>query len=376
MSSVINKPTIKKIDEPDSEFTPAPQNEVFALKDNIITQLSELCLGKYPTLDSVFQDLISLVHKAPNELALRTKLKTSIKRITAYRMGKTPKLLDAEQDYLETVGSEFGEFKTKLATLSDVSANSSHNRANLNEEIQQSVQNIDESLASSESLETLKKEVAEYLESVQTTMDEHNQKEQVASNKLTFLLKGMQNKITQLEEQTEAYSEQLRIANLQAQTDKLTNLPNRMACDKAVDSEILTVGNRRKGTALAVFDIDFFKKINDTYGHIAGDKILQSVAQFLQQHVKDPHFVGRWGGEEFLLMFVNTSADEAVTKANDILNELRQLSFNFNGEKFKVTGSLGIGHTLATCPVEMIFARADIALYKAKMNGRDQVQLG
>lgn len=376
MSSVIDKPTIKKINTADSEFKPAPQNEVFALKDNVITQLSELCLGKYPTLDSVFQDLISLVHRAPNELALRTKLKTSIKRITAYRTGKTPKLLDAEQDYLESVGSEFGEFKTKLATLSDVSANSSNNRASLNEEIQQSVQNIDETLASSDSLETLKKDVAEYLESVQTSMDEHNQKEQVASNKLTFLLKGMQNKITQLEEQTEAYSEQLRIANFQAQTDKLTNLPNRMACDKAVDSEILTVGNRPKGTALAVFDIDFFKKINDTYGHIAGDKILQSVAQFLQQHVKEPNFVGRWGGEEFLIMFVNTSVDEASAKANDILNELRQLSFNFNGEKFKITGSLGIGHTLATCPVEMIFARADIALYKAKMNGRDQVQMG
>ena len=373
MSSVIDKPTIKKIDVPASEFTPAPQNEVFSLKDNVITQLSELCLGKYPTLDSVFQDLISLGHRAPNELALRTKLKTSIKRITAYRTGKTPKLLDAEQGFLETAGSEFGGFKTELATLSDVSANSSHNRPNLNEEIQQSVQNIDETLASSESLETLKKDVAEYLESVQTSMDEHNQKEQVASNKLTFLLKGMQNKITQLEEQTEAYSERLRITNLQDKTDKLTNLPNRMACDKAVDSEILTVGNRPKGTVLAAFDIYFFKKVNDTYGHIAGDKILQSVAQFLQQHVKEPHFVGRWGGEEFLLMFVNTSANDAAAKANDILNELRQLSFNFNGEKFKITGSLGTGHTLATCPVEMLFARADIALYKAKMNGRDQV---
>ncbi|MCP3427756.1 GGDEF domain-containing protein [Opacimonas viscosa] len=376
MSAIIDKPTIKKIDAQESELKPAPQNDVFVLKDNIITQLSELCLGKYPTLDSVFQDLISLVHKAPNELALRTKLKTSIKRITAYRTGKTPKLLDTEQAYLATVGQEFGEFKTKLDSLSAVSETSSANRAFLNEEIQQSVQSIDETLSSSESLETLKKEVSEYIESVQTSMDQHNQKEQVASNKLTFLLKGMQHKIAQLEEQTQAYSEQLRIANLQAQTDKLTNLPNRMACDKAVDSEILTVGNRKNGTALAVFDIDYFKKINDTYGHIAGDKILQSVAQFLQQHVKSPNFVGRWGGEEFLLMFVDTTPEAAATKANDILDKLRQLSFNFNDEKFKITGSLGIGHTFATCPVEMIFAKADIALYKAKMNGRDQVQMG
>jgi len=155
--------------------------------------------------------------------------------------------------------------------------------------------------------------------------------------------------------------------------DSLTGLLNHTKTKEQLAIELKRAQRQGTPLAFAMVDIDLFKMVNDTYGHLTGDRVIKSLARLLQQRLRQTDIVGRYGGEEFAIILVDADA----TAATEIMNQLRQ-SFaqvrqRAEGEEFTVTFSCGIAAFPTYTSIAALCNAADQALYQAKRNGRNQV---
>ncbi len=157
--------------------------------------------------------------------------------------------------------------------------------------------------------------------------------------------------------------------------DPLTGLYNRRAGYKRIDAAREKSEKNQKPYTIAMGDIDFFKKVNDTYGHEAGDIVLQTVASVLTEGMTGRGYVIRWGGEEFLFIFERKDAPTAAVILEDILRKIRETVVEYNEQEIRFTMSFGV----AVCDLKGVIAEqiheADEKLYYAKEHGRNQVVL-
>jgi len=124
--------------------------------------------------------------------------------------------------------------------------------------------------------------------------------------------------------------------------------------------------------SILFFDVDNFKAINDTYGHLAGDIVLKDVADVIRESVREGDTAARWGGEEVVVMLLGAAGEDAREKAENIRRNVENLSFDFAPE-LKVTVSGGISEVLPKMTQEEIIKQADTAMYRAKEAGRNKV---
>jgi diguanylate cyclase len=167
----------------------------------------------------------------------------------------------------------------------------------------------------------------------------------------------------------------LERAQSEALLDPLTGLKNRRAFERAV-SELVRDNSGMGGAALLLIDIDHFKKVNDTYGHLFGDKVLRAVAHVLQANIKGRDLVARLGGEEFAVLLVKATPEGAFAVAEQIraaVSHGRIRTVTGNELTGSVTVSGGLAVALAGDTLEAMLERADSALYEAKRKGRNRV---
>lgn len=157
-----------------------------------------------------------------------------------------------------------------------------------------------------------------------------------------------------------------------AATDKLSGLYNRMKIESYCEMEIERSKLYNETFSLILIDIDYFKEINDAYGHNTGDAVIKNISKILQESVRRIDYVGRWGGEEFLILLPKTTAQEAFDIAENIRTIIMQNDFS---PVDSVTISAGIAEYLSGDTTDKIVQRADEGLYKAKRGGRNQTQL-
>lgn len=159
-----------------------------------------------------------------------------------------------------------------------------------------------------------------------------------------------------------------------ALTDHLTGLPNRRAFERQVNSGVQHGEIAEDTAALAVFDIDHFKQVNDTYGHDVGDAVLRHVAQTLTQALRKSDFVARLGGEEFVAVLHDMNGEGFNRIADRVRKAVEENPFELNGRQIRVTVSAGLAPLPDRHPCfTRLFAAADKALYQAKGEGRNRV---
>lgn len=162
---------------------------------------------------------------------------------------------------------------------------------------------------------------------------------------------------------------QNKVLTEQATLDGLTKINNHRSLFEKLKAEISDADNRSKTLSVAILDIDDFKKINDTRGHVYGDKVIVDVANIINRNIRDTDFAGRYGGEEFLVIFPNTD----ITKAKKIAERIRKAVEEHEFiEGIRSTISGGVKQYMDENLMELIHS-ADINLYKAKKNGKNQV---
>jgi diguanylate cyclase (GGDEF)-like protein len=153
-----------------------------------------------------------------------------------------------------------------------------------------------------------------------------------------------------------------------ANTDYLTNLPNRRLVEKRLSEN----SSREMEFSVIIFDVDHFKKINDFYGHDIGDQVLKEFASLIQENIRDKDIVGRWGGEEFVIIANDLNAKQAVVFSDRLRKLIEDTTFS---HKEKVTASFGVAEYRPKEKIKDVLKRADIALYMAKENGRNKVEI-
>lgn len=161
-----------------------------------------------------------------------------------------------------------------------------------------------------------------------------------------------------------------------AGTDALTGLLNRRSFGEIAERELARCRRSGRPLALALGDIDFFKRINDRYGHAAGDHVLQVVANLLPAALREYDSVARWGGEEFVVLLPDADREHALTIAERLRASIAGSHPQFEGETIPVTMTLGVAQLDSDDSWHAIVARADEALYRGKSAGRNRVEPG
>lgn len=160
-----------------------------------------------------------------------------------------------------------------------------------------------------------------------------------------------------------------------AAIDKLTALPNRKAFDIGVSVLLQDCRRNKTNLGIMMLDLDYFKAINDTHGHLAGDYVLQQTAETLTATVRSEDFICRWGGEEFVIAVRDCDEQSLSRLADKIRTTLEATRFNYRDAPITVTISIGVAVRAKDEDVEHLINRADKALYKAKNAGRNQTVL-
>jgi diguanylate cyclase (GGDEF)-like protein len=156
-------------------------------------------------------------------------------------------------------------------------------------------------------------------------------------------------------------------------TDGLTDVGNKKRLDQLVQKEIPRALRHSRDLALLMVDIDHFKDVNDTYGHLAGDSVLRDLAGILSKRLRPDDELGRYGGEEFAAILPETSLNGALKIAEDLRGLVEQHRFIVEGEQIRVTVSIGAAALKQGMDAKAFFRAADEMLYKAKNSGRNRV---
>lgn len=182
-------------------------------------------------------------------------------------------------------------------------------------------------------------------------------------------MENLNYQLTQANKELQEAMEELRTM---ARKDPLTKLYNRRVLEEVIEHEIKRSLRSKKGLGVGMGDIDGFKRINDTYGHECGDKVLIALANTLRQTIRTSDIVGRWGGEEFLFILPEINAQGAMIVMERIRKAASEIRIDCCGKKISFTMSLGMSYQNENPQRESIVDEADKALYKAKHDGKNR----
>jgi diguanylate cyclase (GGDEF)-like protein len=243
----------------------------------------------------------------------------------------------------------------------------------INQKLQGQLIDMTDSVKKALSLNQVKEDINDKLQFITSTLEQKSKFEQQSHQQLVNKLNEMSEKVELLEKQSEIFEEKLVEQQRKSMQDALTKLANRAAFDEFFAKSMVRFHHKPFQLALVVIDIDDFKKINDTYGHTAGDKTLQVIANTIVKNVGKDVFVGRYGGEEFVLIYAKTQEKELTVELNTLNKYVARLPFKFKSNKVSITLSIGATHIRSDDNIHTAFERADQAMYKAKKQGKNQV---
>jgi diguanylate cyclase (GGDEF)-like protein len=176
-----------------------------------------------------------------------------------------------------------------------------------------------------------------------------------------------------VDERTEELKVQAEEFERQATHDKLTGLPNRRHADSYLQQQVDIAQRGRRSGALALADVDHFKRINDGYSHAIGDQVLERVARILRDGCRKTDFVARYGGEEFMLYFPDTGVERAVQVCSELRQAVQGADWSDIAPDFAVTISFGLAEIRDDAHSRTLLDEADTRLYRAKREGRNRV---
>lgn len=276
-------------------------------------------------------------------------------------------------NYLNQLNKQLASINDSISTSYHSQKTLSESRHGLNTQLQRQVKDTSQAVKSASDLDSLKSLINDRLSSISSTMTDYqsqmHQQEKHATQSITLL----KNKVTRMEKDTVSLRSLLQEKLAQAMTDSLTDLPNRTAYQDAILPLCQVMQKTQKPLCLAVCDIDHFKNVNDTWGHLAGDKVLRLVPKQMRDALKDEDLIFRYGGEEFVIVLPNTTLEQAMERAEAIRLAVVKAPFNVQGEPVTISISIGVAELQPKESPNDLFGRADKLLYSAKEAGRNQV---
>ncbi len=280
------------------------------------------------------------------------------------------------EDYLLSLNQQLSYVQNFLTENQAEELKATQRQIALDKAVRQDVSQINYSVKQSTDLVELKQSVSRQLTNIIQSMDEHKKNEEARESSLKQRYEQLLQKVAQMEKEADQVKHRIEEEQLKARTDPLTGLPNRYAYDRHVINELERFERYKVVFSLCVADLDFFKRVNDEYGHLAGDKVLRLMSRILQKNLRKIDIVCRFGGEEFVIIMPSTDGDSATRAVEKVRKVIEESPFNFQGKPVRITMSFGVTEVQPGDAPDEIFSRADRMLYQAKESGRNKAMLG
>ncbi len=377
----LSLPPVLETDEPDPDELQS--DSLYSLPDSPEPSYSSVAKHIEDTLIGLLEELALPERHRPQAEAMRERLAHGLNwyellpildDLAVLMLAITDSGQHEFEAYLKQLNERLEAFQGHLQVASDGHADSRSAARELDTQIREQVDGLQSSVQDAADLDSLKQVLESHLEGLLGTMDEHQQQRDQREQELAAGLKGLAERVANMEQEAQGYREHLEVQRQKALIDPLTGLPNRAAWSERLDHEVNTWQKRGNSLSLAMLDLDHFKRINDGYGHLAGDKVLKIIANVLRKRLRPSDFIARFGGEEFVLLMPDSSLSDALAVGEVLRAAIAACPFHFKGEPVTITVSMGVAQLQPSERSELALKRADEALYRAKAAGRNQVQ--
>ena len=278
--------------------------------------------------------------------------------------------------YLKQLNDRLESFQANLQAASDDHAGQQIASREMNDQLREHVGDLQTSVQEAADLTSLKTILETRLEGLLGTMDAHQQQRDAREQEVASRLQSLACRVATMEQEAVGFRAHLEEQRQKALIDTLTGLPNRAAWNERLEHEVAQLQKRRSSLLLGILDLDHFKRINDGYGHLAGDKVLKIVAAQLKKRLRGSDFIARFGGEEFVVLLPDTAMTDGMALLERLRETVEQCPFHFKGEPVTITVSMGITLFRPGERSDLVLKRADQALYRAKDNGRNRIEQG
>lgn len=242
----------------------------------------------------------------------------------------------------------------------------------LSEKVTAQVAAIRDSASKATDLAAFRSVVDKALGAIQGHLDAKLEEDKRREESLTREVDSLKGHVGSLQEELSTHKEQLKKAMEESQRDALTGVLNRMAYEKRMRDEMGRSKRFGHHFSIVIMDLDKFKSINDTFGHVAGDQVLKAVAQIAGSQLREIDGFCRYGGEEFVAILPETELPGAMAVAEKIRKAVENFRFHSRGQRVVITLSAGVAQYGGEDKIEAFTDRADKALYRAKSEGRNR----
>ncbi len=330
---------------------------------------------------SLPDNLISEVESIRSQLASQVKTQQAQPFLGTLRgladlLGRACKQLLREREELEEFLQQLNQ---RLSTLdSDLKESVELRLTSLKEGVEwgarmhEELRELDTTTQQSTDLPTLKSAVQGHIRTLENTVNNFREREEVRNTQSLNLIKHLSHEIYRLEKEGDRLRIQIEQAENQSLIDALTGVANRKAYEERVMAEVNRSQRYKTPLVLGIWDIDLFKRINDQYGHAAGDNALKGVVDRLRGNLRESDFIARYGGEEFVILMPGVGIKDAMQAATKLRQVIADSAFHFRDTSVPITISAGLAECRVGETPSELFDRADSALYRAKEQGRNR----
>jgi len=276
--------------------------------------------------------------------------------------------------YLKQLNERLAVFIGTLNAASEGYSASLESTRSFNQQLRDQVSDLQSSVQEASDLESLKQALEQRLEGLLQSVSNHQRQRDSSEAEVAERLQGLVRRVAEMEQEAQQFREHIEEQRQKSLLDPLTGLPNRAAWIERLELEVARRQRYGGQLLLAALDIDHFKRINDGYGHLAGDRVLKIIAGELSKRLRKTDFMARFGGEEFVLLIPATPLAGGVQLLETLRAAIEACPFHFKGEPVTITLSAGIAEFRDGETPEAAFERADQALYRAKGAGRNRIE--
>jgi diguanylate cyclase len=374
------------IDPEQPEQPEQPEHDIlYALPDSPEPSYSSVAKHIEDTLLGLLDDLTLPERHRPQAEAMRDRLQNGLNwyellpildDLATLMLAITDSGQHEFEAYLQQLNERLESFQSNLQAASDGHADNRSAAREMDTQIREQVDGLQSSMQEAADLDDLKHVLENHLEGLLGTMDQHQKQRDEREQEVAARLQSLAERVAHMEQEALGYREHLEEQRQKALIDPLTSLPNRAAWSERLEHEIGQWQQHGNTLLLAMLDLDHFKRINDNYGHLAGDKVLKIIANVLRKRLRGTDFIARFGGEEFVLLMPATLPMVGAKLLETLRASIEACPFHFKGERVTVTISMGLTAFRSGEHSDLVLKRADQALYRAKNNGRNRIELG
>ncbi len=275
------------------------------------------------------------------------------------------------ENYLKAVSGQLSSLDDYLQEASEASTKAFENQTIIGQKVEDEMVGLRSHVDKANNLDQLKSSVNSRLSFLSQHIEKYRQSDRQSFDDSQEKIKQLNERIHTMEKESEKLQEDLEKHRDLALKDALTGMWNRQALNEELEKELARWQRYHTPFSLVVWDLDYFKQVNDKYGHAAGDKVLKTFAHTFMKATRETDFVARFGGEEFVGIFPQTKLNEALTLANKIREKVAGAKFHYEGEPVPITASAGIATINDDDTIDSLLQRADKMLYTAKSKGRN-----